>query len=246
MLERSIEFFRPHHQELRGRLVKIFISIIVCTCLAYSFSETLADFFTTPLFSASPYMDHMVYTNLPEAFLAYLKLSILMGLLFSFPVILYQIWAFIAPGMHTNEKKLTITIVFWGTLLFAVGSCFALFGVIPKMLTYFMSYAHENLEPVPKFGKFLTFVIRTIFACGLAFQIPFLMVMAGKANLVKATYFRAKRIYFYAMIIFLSFLLTAGDFMATALLAIPLFALYESGITLLKLFIRPPKETEEL
>lgn len=245
MLERSIELFRPHHQELRGRLIKVFIAVTLFTCLAYFFSKQLAVFITAPLFEASPQMDRMVYTNLPEAFLSYLKLSLLVGLVASYPVILYQLWAFMAPGLHKNEKQLALTVVFWGTLLFMLGSCFALFGVLPKMLFYFMSYAHENLQPLPKFGKFLTFVIRTIFACGLAFQIPFLMVMAGKADLVHHTYFRTKRIYFYAVIVVLSFLLTAGDFMATALLAIPLFALYESGIILLRLLIRENPEEKD-
>ena len=89
------------------------------------------------------------------------------------------------------------------------------------MLSYFMSYANEGLEPLPKLGKYLTFVARTILTFGLSFQIPFLMVMAGKADLVQAAYFKLKRMYFYIAILVLSFLLTAGDFMATALLAIP-------------------------
>ncbi len=241
MLERSIELFRPHHQELRTRLVRIFISIIACTGIAYIFSKHIAGFFIAPLFKASPLMHKLVYTNLPEAFLSYIKLSLLVGFLSSFPIILYQIWAFVAPGLRTDEKKLAVIVVFWGTLLFTGGGCFALFGVLPKMLTYFMSYAHENLEPLPKLGKYLTFVARTILAFGLAFQIPFLMVMAGKANIVEAKYFKTKRIYFYCAIVVLSFLLTAGDFMATALLAIPLFALYESGILLIQLFTKKKK-----
>jgi sec-independent protein translocase protein TatC len=99
-----------------------------------------------------------------------------------------------------------------------------------------MSYASESLEPLPKLGKYLTFVGRTILTFGLSFQIPFLMVMAGKANFVQAAYFRRKRTYFYIAILVLSFLLTAGDFMGSGLLAIPLFLLYEIGIFLSSLF----------
>lgn len=105
----------------------------------------------------------------------------------------------------------------------------------------FMSYANEGLEPLPKLGKYLTFVARTILAFGLSFQIPFLMVMACKAGIVQAAYFRQKRMYFYIAIIVLSFLLTAGDFMATILLAIPLFFLYEAGIFLSLLFNKKKK-----
>ena len=236
MLERSIQVFRPHHLELRKRVIRIFISIIFFTAIAYIFSERIAEILVAPLYSATPLMKKLVYTNLPEAFIAYIKLSLLIGIAASFPVILYQTWSFIAPGLKKEEKKLVVTVVFWGSFLFGLGAFFAAFGVLPKMLVYFMSYASPQLEPLPKLGKYLTFVIRTIIAFGLAFQIPFLMVMCGKANIVTAVYFRSKRLYFYIGINILAFLLTAGDLMATVLLAIPLMLLYEIGILLMRLF----------
>jgi sec-independent protein translocase protein TatC len=236
LIVRSLEQFRPHHEELRQRLIRVFVALVLCSGIAYVFSENIARFFMEPLFDASPYLDHLVYTNLPEAFLSYLKLSLLVGIVFSFPFTLFQIWMFIAPGLRSNEKKFAVTVVFWATLLFGAGAVFSLFGVLPRMLLYFMSYAGDHLEPLPKFGKYLTFVARTVLAFGLSFEIPFLMVMAGKAGFVKAEYFRSKRLYFYAAIVFMAFLLTAGDFMATGLLAIPLFFLYEAGIFLTALF----------
>jgi sec-independent protein translocase protein TatC len=238
MLERSIEVFRPHHLELRRRVIHIFISIIIFTGFAYVFSERIAEILVSPLYTATPLMKKMVYTNLPEAFIAYIKLSLLIGIAASFPVILYQTWSFISPGLKEGEKKLVVTVVFWGSFLFGLGAFFAAFGVLPRMLNYFMSYASPQLEPLPKLGKYLTFVIRTIIAFGLAFQIPFLMVMTGKANIVSSKYFRSKRWYFYIGITILAFLLTAGDLMATVLLAIPLMMLYEIGILLMRLFQR--------
>jgi sec-independent protein translocase protein TatC len=232
MFERSLEFFRPHHLELRKRIIRIFLSIIVATAAAYAFSEKIAAFFIAPLLKASPLVHKLVYTNLPEAFVSYLKLSLLIGILISFPVILYQLWVFISPGLRSDEKKLAVIVVFWASLLFTGGGVFAFFVVIPRMLLYFMSYAGADLEPLPQFGMYLTFVARTIMAFGIAFQIPFLMVMAGKAGFVQAAYFRRKRLYFYGVIVVLAFLLTAGDFIATGLLSIPLFALYEAGIFL--------------
>ena len=244
-LERSLAFFRPHHDELRKRLVKVFISITLCTIVAYFFSEQIALFFIKPLFDASPLVYRMVYTNLPEAFLAYIKLALLVGIIASFPVLLYQVWSFIAPGLHDHEKKLAVTVVFWSSILFLSGAAFALYSVLPKMLTYFMSYANPGLEPLPKLGLYLTFVARTVMAFGLSFQIPFLMVMSGRARIVKAQYFRDKRLYFYGAIVMLAFLLSAGDFMATGLLAFPLFALYEAGIFLTALFSGQKKETKD-
>ncbi len=236
VIERSLAVFRPHHLELRRRVIRIFISIAVCTAIAYVFSEPLAGFIIQPLKNASPLVHKLVYTNLPEAFLSYIKLAFMVGLAASFPVILYQTWIFIAPGLRKEEKNLAVTVVFWATLLFVGGACFAFFAVMPRMLIFFMSYATPDLEPLPKLGLYLTFIIRTMMAFGLSFQIPFLMVMAGKAKLVQAVYFRKKRMYFYAVIVFLAFMLTAGDLMATTLLAFPLFALYEAGIFLTALF----------
>ncbi len=238
VLERSLEFFRPHHHELRKRLIKVCLSVVCCTVIAYIFAEQIAGIFISPLFNASPLVYKLVYTNLPEAFLAYIKLALLVGVIASLPVALYQIWIFISPGLKKNEKKLAVVIVFWAGVLFTCGGCFAFFAVLPTMLSYLMSYANEGLVPLPKLGKYLTFVARTILTFGLAFQIPFLMVMAGKTNIVKAEYFRRKRIFFYIAIIFLSFLLTAGDFMATGLLAVPLFFLYEAGIFLSMMFCK--------
>ncbi|MBE0586012.1 MAG: twin-arginine translocase subunit TatC [Desulfofustis sp.] len=245
-LERSLAFFRPHHDELRKRLVRCFVAVILCSVVAYFFAEQIAQFFIRPLFEASPMVYRMVYTNLPEAFIAYIKLAVLVGLTTSFPFLLHQSWCFIAPGLHDTEKKLVGTVVFWSSLLFLGGAAFALFSVLPRLLVYFMSYAHPGLEPLPKLGLYLTFVARLVIAFGLAFQIPFLMVMTGKAGIVKAGYFRKKRLYFYAAIVVVAFLLSAGDFMATALLCFPLFGLYEAGILLTALFgkKRPAADAE--
>ncbi len=236
MLERSIAFFRPHHLELRQRVIKIFIGVAICSVIAYIFSEKLTEQFIAPLFNASPLVSTMVYTNLPEAFFSYMKLSLLVGIGVSYPYTLFQLWMFIAPGLNDSEKKIGLLVVFWGTLLFLCGGTFAFFVVLPKMLSYFLSYGGENLEPLPKFGIYLTFVARTILTFGLAFEIPFLMVMAGKANFIQANKFREKRMYFYAAIVTLSFLLTAGDIMGCTLLALPLFGLYEAGILLTRIF----------
>lgn len=244
VLERSLALFRPHHLELRRRLVKVMLTITGCTIVAYIFAEKIAAFFITPLFQASPLVYRLVYTHLPEAFIAYIKLSFLVGIIAGMPVALYQLWIFVAPGLKKNEKKLAVTVVFWAMLLFCGGACFAFFVVLPKMLMYFMSYANENLEPLPKLSLYLTFVARTILTFGISFQIPFLMVMAGKAGIAKALYFRRKRTYFYWAIVVLSFLLTAGDLTATTLLAIPLFLLYEVGIFLSTLFNRKKGATQ--
>jgi sec-independent protein translocase protein TatC len=200
----------------------------------------------TPLFLASPALVKLVYTNLTEAFITYLKLSLLMGIIFSIPVLLYEMWMYIAPGLHQNEKKTVLTVVFWASLLFGAGAGFAFFIVLPRALHFFMGFANPQLTPLPKLSGYLTFVARTSLAFGLAFEIPFLMVTAAKIGWVTRNYFSTKRKYFYPAILLLSVLLAAGDIMAATLLSLPLFALYESGILIIKLFTGKPENKDAL
>jgi len=225
-----------HLEELRQRLLVSFGAIFVCAALSYVFAEQIARVFMTPLFLASPTLVKLVYTNLTEAFITYLKLSLLMGIIFSIPVLLYEGWMFVAPGLHGNEKKTVLTVVFWATLLFIAGAGFAFLVVLPRILHFFMGFANPQLTALPKLSGYLTFVARTSLGFGLAFEIPFLMVAAAKIGWVKRNYFAKKRKYFYPAILILSVLLAAGDLMGAILLCVPLFALYESGIIIIRIF----------
>ena len=124
--------FSLHLRELRRRVSVSFAAVFLAAAVAYFFSRPLSQLLMVPLFSASPELTRLVYTNLTEAFISYLKISVLVGLIASFPVILYQSWMFVAPGLHKNEKKLVLTIVFWATFLFVFGVCFAYFAVMPR------------------------------------------------------------------------------------------------------------------
>ena len=237
----AIEHYAPHHVELRKRLVRSIVAIIVASVVAYLFIDQIVALCMQPLFSAYPALQKLVYTKLTEAFITYLKLSLLVGILISFPVLIYQVWMFVAPGLLDHERKLARQVVFWSTFLFAGGAVFSFFIALPQILSFFMSYAGPNLEPLPKLGLYLTFVARMTLAFGIAFEIPFLMFMATKSGLISKDYFRNKRLYFYIAIVVLAFLLTAGELMATALLSFPLFGLYESGILLGRIFVKEKK-----
>ena len=235
-----------HLEELRQRLIVSFGAIFLFGALSYVFAEEIARYFMTPLFLASPTLIKLVYTNLTEAFITYLKLSLLLGIICSIPVLLYELWMFAAPGLHGNEKKIVLTIVFWATLLFAAGAGFAFFVVLPRALHFFLGFASPQLTPLPKLSGYLTFVARTSLAFGLAFEIPFLMVAGVKIGWVRRNYFATRRKYFYPAILVLAFLLAAGDIMAAVLLCLPLFALYEAGILIIKLFTRKPADKDAL
>jgi sec-independent protein translocase protein TatC len=228
--------FQGHLQELRRRITIAFLAVALASGLAYFFSEAITRFFVAPLFASCPELSHLVYTNLTEAFVSYLKISVLVGVIAGMPVVIYQAWMFASPGLHAHEKRLALTVVFWATFLFAFGAIFSYVGVLPRALTYFMSFVGDDLTAMPKLDAYLSFVARAGLAFGLAFEIPFLMVMAGKAGFVDRAYFLKQRKYFYLAIVVLSFLLAAGDFMSTLLLVLPLFVLYELGLTVMRLF----------
>ncbi len=226
----ALEHFAPHHQELRQRLVRCVIAVLLASAAAYFWIEPLMRVVTRPLFTTYPPLQHLVYTNLTEAFVTYLKFALLAGLGASFPVVLHQVWGFVAPGLLPQEKKVLRRVVFWGSSLFAAGVLFAYCVALPRILGFFMSYAGPTLVPLPKLGAYLTFVARMLLAFGLAFQIPFLMVTSRSAGIVSRNYFTSKRRFFYIAISVLAFLLAAGDLTATTLLCLPLIALYETGI----------------
>ena len=232
----AFDHFRPHHEELRKRLIRIIAAVSLCTFVAYLGKDYIAAFCMQPLFNAAPDLEKLVYTKLTEAFISYIKLSLLAGILFSFPYILFQIWMFISPGLLAGEKRTASRVVLWATFLFVGGACFSFFVALPQILSFFMSYAGPNLTPMPKFGLYLTFVGRMVLAFGLAFEIPFLMVMALRTGLVAPHYFSTRRTWFYIAIMVLSFLLATGELTATVLLCLPLFLLYEAGIVAGRVF----------
>ncbi len=242
MMIEALEQFRPHHQELKQRLIRCIVAIVLTSTVAYLFKDYLASLCMHPLYQAYPQLDKLVYTKLTEAFLSYLKLSLLVGLICALPFILYQLWLFVAPGLLDQEKRTVRNVLGWATALFTSGTLFAYFVVLPRILHFFMSYAGPNLQPRLKLGLYLTFTARMLLTFGLAFEIPFLMVMANRTGLVKDGHFRGKRVYFYIAIVILSFLLTTGEITATVLLSFPLFALYEAGIVACRVFNKTGNE----
>ncbi|CAK8715399.1 MAG: Sec-independent protein translocase TatC [Candidatus Electronema aureum] len=237
-----LEQLRPHHEELRKRLLVSIAVVAACSGVAWLFIDQLTALCISPLLRAAPEMGKLVYTKLTDAFISYLKLTLIVGITASFPFLLYQAWMFAAPGLLADEKRIAQRIIFWSTGLFVAGALFSFFIVLPQTLAFFMSYTGENLQPMLKISLYLTFVARMVLAFAAAFEIPFLMVMAAAAGLVRRDHFTSKRKFFYIAIVVLSFLLAAGDLTATVLLALPLFGLYEAGIVAVRIFSHKKEE----
>jgi len=235
-----LEQLRPHYEELRKRLFYSVAAVAICSALAWLFIDQIAAFSLRPLLE-STHSGKLVYTHLTDAFISYLKLALLGGLAISFPFLLQQVWLFAAPGLLSTERRLLRRIIFWAAGLFATGALFAFFIVLPRTLAFFMSYAGGNFQPMLKLDLYLAFAARLVLAFAVSFEIPFVMIMAAAAGLVQRDHFQRKRKAFYIAIVALSFLLAAGDLTATALLALPLFGLYEAGIIALRVFVQENK-----
>jgi sec-independent protein translocase protein TatC len=231
-------FLGEHLQELRRRLVVFFVSLLGFTALAYYFSRPIAAYLIQPIFAASPEVKGLIYTNLTEAFVSYLKVAVLVGLAASFPIGCYELWMFVAPGLRGREKRVALVVSFWAAFLFLGGLLFAYFVALPELLAFLMNSAGPQLEAKPRLDSYLTFTARTVIAFGLAFEIPFLMVAAGRTGLVDRKYFVEKRWISYGVILLVAFLLAAGDLLGAFLLALPLIVLYEIGILMAFLFGR--------
>ncbi len=230
------ESFILHLRELRQRLLVCCAALALAAGVAYLNIEAITGFFLQPLLAAAPQIRSLVYTNLTEAFIAYIKVALLVGLAAAMPVLVLECWLYVAPGLYEHEKRTAGLVVAAGSLLFALGLAFAFFAVLPRMLAFFMLFAGDNLQPLPKLGPYLTFVARLAIGCGIAFEIPFLVTMLVRTGIVDRQRLQSKRWYTYAGMASIAFLLAAGDLLATGMLLLPLILLYEAGIRVGSLF----------
>jgi len=227
----SIPFY-AHLEELRSRLIKCGIAVGVSFCICYFFSDALINILFEPIKQALPSSSKIVFTALTEGFMAYLKVAFWASLILSSPIILYQIWSFIAPGLYSHEKFMLKKGLFWGALLFITGSLFGYWLIVPFILKITFGYANENLQALPRLKNYLTFAVKTLFTFGIIFELPFLMAVTSKAGIISPAYFQKNRKISYIVLYALAVLLVPTDIFSQLLLFLPLIGVYEVGIYL--------------
>ena len=223
-----------HLAELRKRLIVSFGAIFLFAGLSYIFAEQIARFFMAPLFHASPTLLKLIYTNLTEAFITYLKLSLLMGVIFSIPVLIYQLWMFIAAGLYTHERKYVQIAVPFSTVLFVTGALFFLFFVAPWTLRFFILFNQRALGVNSNFtfSDYISFITMLMLIFGIAFQTPIAIFILTRTGLVSIQNFTRSRKFVIVGIFIISAIVTPPDVVSQVTLAIPLYALFELGILL--------------
>lgn len=229
--------FTAHLEELRDRLIICLIAIGIGFSLSYYYSQRLFEILAMPLLQAMPPGTTFVFTGLVEAFFTYLKISLLAGIVLASPVIIYEVWAFIAPGLYEHERRWVIPIVFFSTIFFVLGVLFGYYVVFPVGFQYFLSFATDTIRPLPSMREYFSFVTRFLLAFGLVFELPIFIFFLAKLGIVDAKMLSAYRKYSILLIFIAAAILTpTPDAFSQLLMAGPMLVLYEVGVVVARVF----------
>jgi sec-independent protein translocase protein TatC len=232
--------FTSHLDELRRRLIICFIAVAVGFVAAYGFKEYLFEILVRPLKLVMAEGDTLIFTNLPEAFFTYLKVAFLTGIGIASPVIIYQFWMFVAPGLYEKEKRLLLPIVFLSTLFFVGGALFGYFIVFPYGFEFFLGFATETIRPMPSMKEYLSFAAKLLLAFGIVFELPLVITFMAKLGLVTVPFLKRNRKYAILLFFAGAAILTPPDVVTQIMMALPLMLLYEISIIGARIFGRKP------
>ncbi len=232
--------FVQHLIELRDRLVKATIAVLVAgAALAiYPGPAELYDLLAAPLVAQLPEGGHLIATSVISPFLVPLKILLMTAFLLALPVVLYQVWAFVAPGLYSHEKKLVLPLVVSSTVLFMVGVAFCYFFVFGQVFKFIQSFAPKSITAAPDIEAYLGFVISMFIAFGLAFEVPIVVIVLARMGVVTVEKLKDFRSYFIVLAFIIAAIVTPPDVVSQLALAIPMCILYEIGIWAAQLFIK--------
>lgn len=219
-----------HLIELRNRLLKAILAILVVFLALYPFANTLYAWLSGPLRAYLPEGSSMIATDVAAPFFAPLKLTLVLGVFLAMPVVLYQIWRFMAPGLYRHEKKLAFPLLASSVILFYLGALFAYFAVFPLVFGFFTSVGPAEVTVMTDMSSYLNFVLKLLFAFGIAFEIPvaiMLLILSGATDVASL---REKRPYVVVGCFVVGMLMTPPDIISQTMLAAPMWLLYEMGI----------------
>jgi sec-independent protein translocase protein TatC len=237
--------FIEHLEELRYRLIVCTVAVLFGTILAFLFKERVFGFLAAPLLEALPPDNkQLVFTGLYEAFMVYLKASVLAGALISVPVIFYQLWSFISPGLYEKERRSVLPFVLCSSVFFVGGGIFGYYVVFPYGFRFFLGFANEFIQPLPTMREYLSFATRLLLAFGVVFELPIFIFFLARIGLVSPRTLRKGRRYAIPIVFTVAALLTPPDVVTQLFMALPLLALYEIGILVAVLFGKKPSEED--
>jgi len=222
--------FTTHLIELRRRLFTCLLAILILFAGLFYFAGNIYAYLAIPLLKHLPSGSTMIATSVAAPLLAPLKLTFILAIFLAIPIILYQLWSFIAPGLYKHEKQFIIPLTFISILLFYFGAAFAYFIVFPLVFGFFASVVPKGIQFMPDMSEYLSFTLKLFFAFGFAFEVPIAIMIVTRTGLISTQDLAKKRPYVIVLAFILGMLLTPPDVISQVLLAIPIWFLFEAGL----------------
>ena len=226
-----------HLGELRKRLVISFVAIIICAFAAYRYINKIIDIITKPAGDLE-----FIYLSPPELFMTYIKISLVLGLIISSPIILFQIWSFVKPGLKKKERRYVISALLMGTIFLMMGVVFAYYIIVPMTIKFFTGVTVDKITPTFSFANYIGFVSSLLLSFGLVFELPLLIILLTRLGLVSPKTLRKYRKYVILVIFIVSAILTPPDVVSQILMAIPMTFLYEFSIIVSTMIYKKKKK----
>lgn len=224
------ETFISHLIELRDRLLRVVIGLILVFVVLFPFADQIYTLLAQPLLASLPAGGQMIATEVTTPFFVPMKMAMMAAFVLALPHTLYQVWAFVAPGLYLHERRFMMPLVVASTLLFLAGMAFAYFLVFPVVFGFITGYAPEGVAVMTDIGRYLDFVITLFIAFGLAFEVPIAVIMLVGFGFVQISTLKEIRAYVIVAAFVLGAVFTPPDIISQFMLAVPLWLLYEAGI----------------
>ena len=233
-----------HLFEMRDRLLRAVVAILVVFLCAFYFANDIYHFVATPLMQHLPEGSSMISTKPAGTFFTPMKLALMMSIFVAMPFILYQLWAFVAPGLYAHERKLIMPLVITSTLLFYAGMAFAYFVVFPLMFGFFIAVTPQDVAVMTDIGEYLDFILKIFFAFGVAFEVPIATILLVYTGATTPESLAKKRPYIIVGAFVVGMMLTPPDIISQTLLALPMWVLFELGLIASRYFVRMKQERQ--
>ena len=240
--EGAQETFLSHLIELRTRLLRAIVAVVIVLLCLFPFAKDIYALLAAPLLRALPSGATMIATDVTGTFLVPLKVTLMAAFLIALPFVLYQMWAFVAPGLYQHEKKLAVPVIVSSFFFFLLGMCFAYFFVFPIAFGFFASYTPAGVQMMTDIDKYLSFVLTMFIAFGVTFEVPVIVIVLVRLGIVSLDKLRSIRAYVIVGAFVVGAVFTPPDVVSQLLLAVPLWLLYELGLLLARFTLPPAVE----
>ncbi|MBP9218779.1 MAG: twin-arginine translocase subunit TatC [Sterolibacterium sp.] len=239
MSDNAQDTFISHLIELRTRLIRAIIAVLVVFLCLVNWARDIYTLLAQPMLAALPQGGHMIATDVAGAFFVPMKVTLMVAFLIALPYVLYQAWSFVAPGLYASERKLTAPLLMASVVLFFIGMSFAFFVVFPTVFAFVNKFAPDGVSVMTDIDKYLSFVMTTFLAFGLTFEVPVVVVVLVKTGLVSVARLKEIRPYVIVGAFVVGAIFTPPDVLSQFLMALPLCLLYELGILVAGFISKP-------